>query len=194
MRTSSSDRLDRYQTASAYKARCCLVRLFIVLLHFAQASANDQPANPMLSYVLSEDMPRAAHHFTQGLVYDDEVLYESTGKYGQSALFIYDKKSLSLRHTLSLDKDQFAEGITVLGDKLYQLEWRSGLLHVYSLSLKPLHTLSIASEGWGLTTDGKQLILSDGTDTLFFSGSPHCRDSQDHSRARCTRKTLGQPE
>lgn len=171
MRTSSSDLLDRYQTASAHKARCCLVRLFIVLLlilRFAQASANGQTAMPMLSYVLSEDMPRAAHHFTQGLVYDDEVLYESTGKYGQSALFIYDKKDLSLRHSLSLDKDQFAEGITVLKDKLYQLEWRSGLLHVYSLSLKPLHTLPIASEGWGLTTDGEQLILSDGTDTLFF--------------------------
>lgn len=127
-----------------------------------------QTTTPILSYSLLAEQPREAHHFTQGLVYDQDFLYESTGKYGQSALYVYHKKDLSLVTLHTLDNNQFAEGITVLNEKLYQLEWRSGLMHVYTLALAPLQTLPIAAEGWGLTTDGTQLLLSDGTDTISF--------------------------
>lgn len=171
MRTSGFDLLRCHLITGARRACLWLIVLWWWLAPWALAHAapiTKQTTTPLLSYSLLAEQPREARHFTQGLVYDRDFLYESTGKYGQSALHVYHKKDLSLATSRTLNNDQFAEGITVLNEKLYQLEWRAGLMHVYTLALEPLQTLPIASEGWGLTTDGMQLLLSDGTGTISF--------------------------
>jgi len=105
---------------------------------------------------------------TQGLIIADEVFYESTGL-GTSSLLRVELQSgkILLRHDLP-DK-LFGEGLTLFNNKLYQLTWKAGKVFVYDREhFNLLHEFSIPTEGWGLTNDGKRLIMSDGTSVLRF--------------------------
>ena len=107
--------------------------------------------------------------FTQGLVYDDGFLYEGTGGYGKSTLRRVKLESGIVSVKRRLDDAYFGEGITICGDRIIQLTWRSGKGFVYDKeSFKLAGEFSYKTEGWGITYDGERLILSDGSSMLYF--------------------------
>ena len=117
-------------------------------------------------------MARVAHDttaYTQGLVYAEGQLYESTGLLGQSQVRRLNRTSGRVEVAVPLAADRFGEGLTLLDGKLYQLTWTSRVGYVYdAASLAPLDSFRYDGEGWGLTTDGSTLIVSDGTARLRF--------------------------
>jgi glutaminyl-peptide cyclotransferase len=113
--------------------------------------------------------PHDKDSFTQGLLWDDGFLYESAGQYGQSSLRRVEPKTGTVTNRIDLPRQFFAEGLARVGDSLFQLTWQENVCFVYdkkTLQLKG--QFRYPGEGWGLTEDGKQLILSDGTNTLRF--------------------------
>jgi glutamine cyclotransferase len=102
--------------------------------------------------------------YTQGLQFVDGQLWEGTGEYGGSRLQYTDLATGKSRVVATLPKEHFGEGITLLGDKIYQLTWQNGVMHIYDRkSYKRLEQRHYKGEGWGLTTDGQWLYMSDGT-------------------------------
>lgn len=121
------------------------------------------------TYKVVASKPQDRSLFVQGLQIIDDQLYVSTGLYGESRLLRYDWPDKTLNHEHPLDPRLFGEGVTVLGDRVYQLTWRSGLLFTYQRdTLEMLEVSRIPTQGWGLTHDGKNLILSDGSNRLYF--------------------------
>ena len=106
--------------------------------------------------------------FTQGLFVHGGELIESTGTYGGSTLRAVDPASGKVRTRTFLDRRYFGEGSTLLGDKIYMVTWREQTGFVYSLDLLVVGRFTYDGEGWGLTNDGTNLILSDGTTTLRY--------------------------
>lgn len=105
--------------------------------------------------------------FTQGLIYRDGYLYESTGLKGQSTLRKVNLETGEVVRQVRVDAKYFAEGLASWGGRLIQLTWRSNVAFVYDAgTLSVENTLSYSGEGWGLTADGSRLIMSDGSDTL----------------------------
>jgi glutaminyl-peptide cyclotransferase len=110
--------------------------------------------------------PRA---YTQGLIYKDGYLFESTGLHGQSSLRKVKLETGEVVRLHPLDPKYFAEGLTDLGANLVQLTWQSSVGFVYDARTFALRrTFRYGGEGWGLTRDGKRLILSDGSSRLRF--------------------------
>lgn len=102
--------------------------------------------------------------YTQGLQFVDGQLWEGTGEYGGSRLQYTDLATGKSRVVATLPKEHFGEGITLLWDKIYQLTWQNGVMHIYDRkSYKRLEQRHYKGEGWGLTTDGQWLYMSDGT-------------------------------
>lgn len=107
--------------------------------------------------------------FTQGLAYRDGVLYEGTGLYGRSSLRETRLATGEVLRSRRLPSQLFGEGIAIFGDRLIQLTWRSGIGLVWDLEeLTVIGTFVYPTEGWGITSDGHRLIMSDGTSTLRF--------------------------
>jgi glutamine cyclotransferase len=118
-------------------------------------------------YKVIKVYPHDRRCFTQGLVYEDGFVYEGTGLYGQSALYKRDLQTGQTVKMLRLPDKYFGEGVTLFGDKLIQLTWQSQVGFVYKKdTFTALREFKYAGEGWGLTQDGKHLILSNGTATL----------------------------
>lgn len=116
-----------------------------------------------------DQKPQARENFVQGLEILDGYLYVSTGNYGQSRLLRYDFADGRLDLARNLDERIFGEGLTVLGDNIYQLTWQNRAMLVYRKSDLLLQlTLPIEGEGWGLTNNGTDLIYSDGSAMLHF--------------------------
>lgn len=102
--------------------------------------------------------------YTQGLQFVDGKMWEGTGEYGRSRLQYTDLATGRVTVVAKLPDNHFGEGITLLGDKIYQLTWQNGVMHIYdSKSLKKIDKKHYKGEGWGLTTDGELLYMSDGT-------------------------------
>lgn len=113
--------------------------------------------------------PHDSTAFTQGLVLVGEVLYESTGLYGESSLRKVDLKTGRVKKQVNLDSEYFAEGIAVWGENIIQLSWDSRVAFLYHKeTLQQLAVLPYPYEGWGLTTDGESLITSDGSAVIRF--------------------------
>lgn len=113
--------------------------------------------------------PHDPDAFSQGLIISDGILYEGTGTFGASSLRQVELKTGRVERIVPLDQEYFGEGITFVGDKIYQLTWKNRLGIVYDKqTLEPKSSFRYSGEGWGLTTDGKELILSDGTSYLRF--------------------------
>jgi len=112
-------------------------------------------------------IPHDPQAFTQGLLYHNGLLYESTGLYGQSSLRRIDPANGAVLKNVPV-ADVFAEGLALVGDTLIQLTWKEKAALEYSLSdFKMTGAYSYEGEGWGLTFDGRSLIMSNGSDTLF---------------------------
>lgn len=110
--------------------------------------------------------------YTQGLFFWNGQLYESTGQYGESSLRMVELSTGRPLRKLDFASKYFVEGSVVLGDRLYVLTWRNKVVFVYDAeTLEYKSTWSYPREGWGLTSDGNQLIASDGSSTLYFMGT-----------------------
>jgi len=113
--------------------------------------------------------PHDIQAFTQGLAFDEGSLYEGTGIRGKSALRRIKLDTGELLQEFKLQNRYFGEGITVFGDTLIQLTWRSKTGFVYDKkNFGLIRTFHYTTEGWGLMHDGKRLIMSDGTAFLYF--------------------------
>lgn len=124
---------------------------------------------PYCSYRVVAVFPHDPEAFTQGLVYDQGSLFEGTGLRGRSSLRRVSFQTGDVVQSRALSPDEFGEGITVFGDRIYQLTWQSHIGLVYDkTSFELLRTFEYPTEGWGLTHDGQRLIMSDGTATLRF--------------------------
>ncbi len=124
---------------------------------------------PFYGYRVVNVYPHDPEAFTQGLLYVDGALYESTGLEGRSTLRRVKLETGEVLKSLSLAPVHFGEGLTHWGERLIQLTWRSRLGFVYDRAdFKLLDQFHVRGEGWGITQDGTRLILSDGTDRLQF--------------------------
>jgi glutaminyl-peptide cyclotransferase len=124
---------------------------------------------PFYSYQVVHVLPHDPGAFTQGLVFLDDALLESTGLYGQSTLRKVDLKTGKVLQQVKVPAEYFAEGLVVLSGKAFQLTWQNRKGFVYDLaSLRLEKEFAYEGEGWGLTTDGRWLVLSDGTDQIRF--------------------------
>ena len=130
--------------------------------------ATSYPA-PVLGYRIVNTYPHDPRAFTQGLVFADGVLYEGTGIRGQSSLRKVDLRTGNILRVRQLSAHFFGEGITIYGNRVIQLTWRAKVGFVYDRqTFQLLETFNYPTEGWGITHDGRSLIMSDGTSTLYF--------------------------
>src|SRR5262245_18591095 len=143
-------------------------------LAIASSFAAAAPAPPAQtattqSYRVVNVYPHDAEAFTQGLIFRDGFLFESTGQYGRSTLRKVELKTGRVVQQHRLDPVYFGEGLAEWNGQLVQLTWRSQIAFVYDLvSFKPLRMFGYSGEGWGLTHNQREFVLSDGTDTLRF--------------------------
>jgi glutamine cyclotransferase len=129
-----------------------------------------QPASPAVQQPeIVASHPHDATAFTQGLFIHDGALFESTGQIGDSSLRRVDLESGNVLQQVNINPPIFGEGSTRIGDKIYMLSWVSGAGMVFdAASFELVDQFSYPGEGWGLTTDGRRLILSDGSPQLRF--------------------------
>jgi glutamine cyclotransferase len=127
------------------------------------------PTAPVWDYQVVAEYPHDPTAYTQGLVRIDGTLYEGTGLEGESELRRVDLATGEVLQAHPIDEEQFGEGIVVLGDRIYQITWQSETAYVYDReTFELLNTFAYEGEGWGITTDGERLIMSDGSNHLTF--------------------------
>ena len=124
---------------------------------------------PVWTYEILNAYPHDPSAYTQGLVYWDGALFESTGLYGQSSLRRVDLTTGKILKEAPVSADYFAEGITILKGRIYQLTWveRQGFIYEPG-GFFVVGKFNYEGEGWGLTNDGRSLIMSDGTSQIRF--------------------------
>ncbi|MFM8394375.1 MAG: glutaminyl-peptide cyclotransferase [Acidobacteriota bacterium] len=121
------------------------------------------------NYEVINTYPHDSRAFTQGLLDQDGFLYESTGLNGQSSLRKVDLLTGEVKQRIDVPQTYFAEGLALFNRRLYQLTWQSRLGFIYDVeNFQVQRTFNYRGEGWGLTHDGQQLIMSDGTNRLRF--------------------------
>lgn len=148
-----------------------IVLLLVVWVTQRQNSVSSLPASldERMTYEVLNIYPHDPGAFTQGLIYLDGLLYESTGLYGESTLRKVALETGEVLAQVDLPPEYFAEGLAVWKGSLVQLTWREGAGFVYSLEDFSLEErFTYPTEGWGLTQDGERLIMSDGSDRLYF--------------------------
>jgi len=124
---------------------------------------------PVYTYNVVNTYPHDRNAFTQGLVFEDGVLYEGTGRFGHSTLRSLELETGDILQIRELSAQIFSEGITIYQNKIIQLTWKSNIGFVYDKnSFELLQEFNYSTEGWGITNDGTRLIMSDGTSTLHF--------------------------
>ena len=125
------------------------------------------PAVVRYTYEVIAVWPHDESAFTQGLVFRSGVFLESAGLYGESTLREAEVTTGRVLKKASLPREYFAEGLAVVGDKAYQLTWQNHKVFVYAAdTFQRLGEFDYPGEGWGLATDGRLLILSDGTNRI----------------------------
>lgn len=123
------------------------------------------------------EYPHDTDSYTQGLFFHDGQMYESTGVHGKSTFRKVDMETGEALERLNFDQKYFLEGSVVFGDDLYILTWESKVAFIYdAATLEYKSTWKYPREGWGITTDGKQLIASDGSANLFFMNGQFALD------------------
>lgn len=157
---------------------CCLL-IALSSCNNSPTDSTDKPADITsttanlpkdIPYQIINEFPHDTLAYNEGLQYVDGKLYESAGNYGHSDIRITDLKTGKILQQHKLDKKYFGEGITVLNGKTYQMTYRENTCFVYDAkTFKLLKTFTYNfGEGWGMTTDGKNLIVSNGSSTIFF--------------------------
>lgn len=142
------------------------IRALLVVIFWTAACAL---AGAQDTYRIVHTYPHDPRAFSQGLLYSDGHLYESTGLEGRSSLRMVDLTTGRVLQSVHVPSQYFAEGLAAWGSTLIQLTWQSHVAFIYDrFSFRLLRTLPFEGEGWGLTQDGKHLILSDGSADLKF--------------------------
>ena len=162
--------------ARSFRARQTLWAVLFTLVMLAMAAPATaqlmmESARPpaRIDYTVVSTFPHDRGAFTQGLVYRDGFLYESTGLNGRSSLRKVELATGKVLQQVDVDAKHFAEGLTDWNGRLIQITWQTQTGFVYDLKTFKLEkTFTFPGEGWGLAHDGKHLILSDGTATLRF--------------------------
>lgn len=152
-----------------------IVILLLVILPMACACGGrkrsvmiEHPEPAHYTYRVVAEYPHSREAYTQGLHYADGLLWEGTGEYGRSLLKTTDLRTGREEILHRLPEGEFGEGITMLGDTIYQLTWTENVCHLYSRSSgRKIGHFRYAGEGWGLTTDGHKLYFSNGTSTIY---------------------------
>lgn len=145
-----------------------LARLLAVVFLLVPGAAFAQRA-PVQTYEVVASFPHDPRAFTQGLFFQDGLLYESTGLNGRSGIRKVDPATGAVLQKRDLDARYFGEGIVAWQDRLIELTWRNEVGFVYDLkSFEPKFRFEYPGEGWALTHDGQRLIMSDGTAELRF--------------------------
>lgn len=148
-------------------AAALLASLAVGLATWAQLGAERGPT--VAGFKVLGAYPHDPNAFTQGLAIDSGQLYEGTGLYGASAVRRVDLASGRPEKQRALNSRYFGEGIAILDGLLFQITWQNGVVVVYDLeSFEVVRTMQYSGEGWGLTHDGKTLIMSDGSATIRF--------------------------
>jgi len=159
---------DRW--ASSLKLRLFLLIIISIANLPAQNSSNESNNSiPVYTYFIVNKVPHDFNAYTQGLVFSDGYLYESTGRRGYSSLRKVDPDNGAVITIHSLADEFFGEGITIFDEKIYQLTWQSYTGFIYDKStFLVMEEFFYNTEGWGITHNGEHLIVSDGTSTLYF--------------------------
>lgn len=155
-----------------YLAGILTVTLILVSSAIFLVSVSDNTAHSVAmhyTYSIVNVYPHDENAFTEGLVFENGFLYESTGLYGNSTLRRVELETGKILQLHALNNQFFGEGITIVGNRIIQLTWQSRRGFVYDKdNFDLLQEFSYDSEGWGITYDGNRLILSDGTSNLYF--------------------------
>lgn len=127
------------------------------------------PEIPVYGYEVVKSYPHDPMAFTQGLIFDNGVFYESTGLHDSSYLRKVEIETGRVLQERKVPKEHFAEGLALLDGKLYQLTWQSHVCFVYDKeSFQPVDTFNYYNEGWGIATDGTVLMMSDGSNFIRY--------------------------
>ncbi len=154
-------------------------RFLVIFFFFAIVSCKNNDSNdpnvPLpdtpktMNYSIITSYPHDTSSYTQGLIVYKGDLYEGTGNYGFSKLKKVDIKTGKALQQIALADTYFGEGVTILNDTIYQLTWKEKKVLVYTLKdFKKIKEFDVNFEGWGLTTDGKSLIVSTGGSDLNY--------------------------
>lgn len=145
--------------------------LFLLLFSPTSSTKTLKYSAQKIQYKIISRYPHPQDSFTQGLAYENGFLYEGIGQFGHSCLRKIELETGDIIKEYRLDRNLFGEGITLYENKIIQLTWFSRIGFVYdkeSFRLLKTFRYPFAIEGWGLTTDGNHLILSDGSHRLYF--------------------------
>lgn len=154
-----------------------LMRLLtIIMMSFFLLSCSEPKVREYKLEVVAE-YPHDTDSYTQGLFFYEGQMYESTGVHGKSTFRKVELETGKALEKLNFDRKYFLEGSVVLGDNLYILTWETKTAFIYDAkTLEYKSTWKYPREGWGITTDGKQLIASDGSANLFFMNDQFALD------------------
>jgi len=145
-----------------------LLVLGCVLVLYPLISINS-PDTGLYDYKIVNTFAHDPNAFTQGLLWDNGHLYEGTGRFGHSSLRKVELETGKVVQSINLPVKYFGEGITIFENNIIQLTYQSNVGFVYDKdSFELQQEFSYPNEGWGITNDGKRLIMSDGTPTLYF--------------------------
>jgi len=159
-----------------------IVILTLMLCFACSDGANNAPVNttkpansvkspplPVSGYEVVKSYPHDGQAFTQGLFFHNGFLYESTGQEGKSQIRKVEIETGKVLQKWDLPRDEFGEGATLIGDKIYMVTWQDGVGRVFNLAdFSVIREFTYIGEGWGLANDGTNLILSQGTHVLKF--------------------------
>lgn len=150
----------------------------LILALFTACNDSDSTTEPSIpasttpkpvGYSIARTYPHDTSSFTQGLILYKGDLYEGTGEYGRSHLLKINLDNGQIKKKIKLDDKFFGEGVTILNDTIYQLTWKENTVFAYTLSdLKKVKEFRIDTDGWGITHNGQELIVSDGTSNLYY--------------------------
>jgi len=151
------------------------VALLVVVLATSgcNKTAKPEPVTPVpvenWSFSFVKSTPHERTDYTQGLAFSDGVFFESTGQYGESKLRKVRVRDGASLNKVNLGREYFGEGLTVVNDRIYQLTWKAGHCFVYDKeTFEVADHFKYAGEGWGLTHDGADFVMSDGSADLQF--------------------------
>ncbi|MGS2741754.1 glutaminyl-peptide cyclotransferase [Sinomicrobium sp. M5D2P17] len=138
-------------------------------------------APELYAYTVLNEYPHDSKAFTQGLEFRNDTLYESTGRRGQSSLRKIDYHTGEILKKTSLDSMYFAEGLTIMNRKIYQLTWKANIGFIYDMEFNKIKDFPYGSskEGWGLCNDGTRIYKSDGTEKIWIL-DPETLEEKDH--------------
>jgi glutamine cyclotransferase len=155
--------------------RNILIAIIVLFEVSCNNKGHETPVKPnpnapkVLNYSVINTYKHDTSSYTQGLLIYKNDMYEGTGLEGKSKLMKVDMSTGKALQKVDLDPKLFGEGVAILNDTVYQLTWQNKVVLVYTLKdFKKIKEFHNDRDGWGLTTDGKSLIASDGTSTLYY--------------------------